>query len=46
MTTTKTPVQAWGGIHTNVVSLELSVTTAVCEGMNVALASFQALYLQ
>ncbi len=46
MTTTQVPVQAWGDIHANVIGLELPVTTAVCEGMNAVLASFQALYLQ
>lgn len=46
MTTTQTPVQAWGEIQDNPVSLETNVTAAVCEGLNTALASFQALYLQ
>jgi DNA-binding ferritin-like protein len=45
-TSTPTPIQAWGEIHPNAVLLETHVTTAVCEGMNAALASFQALYLQ
>lgn len=44
--TTQTPVQAFGEVADNPVGLEKSVTTPVCEGMNIALASFQALYLQ
>lgn len=46
MTTTQTPVQAWGTTHENPINLEAQVMTAVCEGLNIALASFQALYLQ
>lgn len=33
-------------IAENPIGLEKSVTVPVCEGMNIALASFQALYLQ
>lgn len=44
--TTATPVQAFGEVKDNPVGLEKQVTTPVCEGMNAALASFQALYLQ
>ncbi|GGA20027.1 Dps family protein [Okeania sp. KiyG1] len=44
--TTATPVQAFGEVKDNPVGLEKEVTTPVCEGMNAALASFQALYLQ
>ena len=44
--TTATPVQAFGQIADNPIGLEKSVTEPVCEGMNVALASCQALYLQ
>ncbi|RQH43465.1 DNA starvation/stationary phase protection protein [Okeania hirsuta] len=44
--TTATPVQAFGEVKENPVGLEKEVTTPVCEGMNAALASFQALYLQ
>jgi len=44
--TTATPVQAFGEVKNNPVGLEKEVTTPVCEGMNTALASFQALYLQ
>lgn len=46
MAIAQAPTQVWGEIHPNVIGLDLSVTTTVCEGMNVALASFQALYLQ
>ncbi|MDJ0707767.1 MAG: Dps family protein [Leptolyngbyaceae cyanobacterium MO_188.B28] len=41
-----TLVQAFGQISENPVLLELSTTEPVCEGLNIALASFQALYLQ
>ncbi|MDY6803275.1 MAG: Dps family protein [Cyanobacteriota bacterium] len=44
--TTATPVQAFGQIADNPIGLEKEVTAPVCEGMNAALASFQALYLQ
>ncbi|MDJ0557082.1 MAG: Dps family protein [Microcoleaceae cyanobacterium MO_207.B10] len=43
---TQTPVQAFGEVSDNPVGLGKEVTTPVCEGMNIALASFQALYLQ
>ncbi|MBE9182653.1 DNA starvation/stationary phase protection protein [Oculatella sp. LEGE 06141] len=46
MSTTETMVQSFGQIEANPIGLELHVTTAVCEGFNIALASFQALYLQ
>lgn len=46
MTITQIPTQAWGEVKDNPVLLEHSVTSAVCEGMNIALASFQALYIQ
>ncbi len=45
-TTTATPIQTWGSVGENPVQLDASVTTAICEGLNTALASFQALYLQ
>lgn len=41
-----TPLQAWGELAPNPVLLETAVTGPVCEGLNAALASFQALYLQ
>lgn len=44
--TTATPVQTFGQIADNPIGLEKEVTAPVCEGMNAALASFQALYLQ
>ncbi|NEQ71779.1 MAG: DNA starvation/stationary phase protection protein [Okeania sp. SIO2C9] len=43
---TATPVQVFGQIADNPIGLEKSVTEPICEGMNIALASFQALYLQ
>ncbi|MEM9905839.1 MAG: Dps family protein [Cyanobacteria bacterium P01_D01_bin.44] len=39
-------VTPFGQVADNVVLLESSVTAPVCEGLNVALSSFQALYLQ
>jgi starvation-inducible DNA-binding protein len=39
-------VQAWGTVKENSIGLESNVTTPICEGMNIALASFQALYIQ
>lgn len=39
-------LQAFNQVRENPVALELNVTTPVCEGLNIALASFQALYLQ
>lgn len=41
-----TLVKPFGQIFENPVLLELSTTEPVCEGLNTALASFQALYLQ
>lgn len=47
MTTTQhTPLQAFDQVKENPVLLDTSVTQPVCEGLNVMLASFQALYLQ
>lgn len=46
MTTTENLVQVWGEIHANPILLETNVTVPVCEGLNIILASFQALYLQ
>lgn len=40
------PIHPFGQISDNPVLLEHSVTNPICEGMNIALASFQALYLQ
>jgi starvation-inducible DNA-binding protein len=39
-------VHPFGQIADNVVLLERSISQPVCEGLNAALASFQALYLQ
>lgn len=46
MSETQTLVQNFGQVYDNPVLLDRSVTEPVCEGFNVALASFQALYLQ
>ncbi len=46
MATTTTPVLAFGQVGDNPVLLERSTTEPICEGLNVALASYQALYLQ
>ncbi|OLP18559.1 DNA starvation/stationary phase protection protein [Leptolyngbya sp. 'hensonii'] len=46
MSGTQNLVQAFDQVHENPVALEHSVTVPVCEGLNIALASFQALYLQ
>ncbi|HBB35210.1 MAG TPA: DNA starvation/stationary phase protection protein [Cyanobacteria bacterium UBA8803] len=39
-------LRTFGEVYDNPVLLEHSVTAPVCEGLNIALASFQALYLQ
>jgi len=44
--TTETLVRAFGEIGPNPVGFEFDTTTAVCEGLNLAYASFQALYVQ
>lgn len=41
-----TVAQSFNQISENVLHLERSITEPVCEGMNILLASFQALYLQ
>ncbi len=46
MSTVQGLVRAFGEVADNPVLLDKSVTTPVVEGLNVALASFQALYLQ
>ena len=46
MSETQTLVQNFGQVYDNPVLLDRSVTEPVCEGFNVALATFQALYLQ
>jgi starvation-inducible DNA-binding protein len=42
----QTILRNFGQVYDNPVLLEHNVTAPVCEGFNVALASFQALYLQ
>ncbi|MDJ0695800.1 MAG: Dps family protein [Mastigocoleus sp. MO_167.B18] len=46
MSETQTLVHNFGQVYDNPVLLDRSVTEPVCEGFNVALASFQALYIQ
>jgi DNA-binding ferritin-like protein len=46
MATIETPLQPFDQVVDNPILLERHVTTAICEGFNIALASFQALYLQ
>ena len=46
MAGTQTLLRNFGQIYNNPVLLDHSVTAPVCEGLNVALASFQGLYLQ
>lgn len=46
MASTQEVVQSFNHIQDNPIGLEINVTTALCEGFNIALASFQALYLQ
>ncbi|WP_009630636.1 Dps family protein [Synechocystis sp. PCC 7509] len=46
MSESQTQLRNFGQVYDNPVMLDLSVTSPVCEGLNVALASFQALYLQ
>jgi DNA-binding ferritin-like protein len=46
MSTLEALVQPFDQMRDNPVALEINVTKAICEGFNIALASFQALYLQ
>lgn len=46
MSTTQGLLRPFGQVEDNSVVLDKSVTEPVCEGLNIALASFQALYLQ
>ncbi len=39
-------VQAFGEVANNPIGLDKGIVISVCEGLNLALASFQALYLQ
>jgi starvation-inducible DNA-binding protein len=46
MSETQTILRNFGQVYDNPILLDKSVTTPVCEGFNIVLASFQALYLQ
>ncbi|MEL6249402.1 MAG: Dps family protein [Cyanobacteria bacterium J06648_16] len=46
MTNSSILVTPFGQVTNNVIALEKTVTEPVCEGLNVALASFQAMYIQ
>ena len=46
MSETQTVLRNFGQVYDNPIMLDKSVTTPVCEGFNIVLASFQALYLQ
>ncbi len=46
MSDTQTLIHNFGQVYDNPVLLDKSVTAPVCEGFNIALASFQGLYLQ
>lgn len=46
MASVQTPVRAFGKVEQNILLLDLETTEPVCEGLNIALASFQGLYLQ
>lgn len=46
MSETQSVLRSFGQVYDNPVLLDNSVTAPVCEGLNSALASFQALYLQ
>ena len=43
---TQAPIRAFDQVGDNPVSLDKSVTMPICEGLNIAMASFQAMYLQ
>lgn len=46
MSETQSLLRAFDQVYDNPILLDRSVTAPVCEGLNIALASFQALYLQ
>lgn len=46
MSNGQTLIHSFGQVADNVVLLESSTAEPICEGLNIALASFQALYLQ
>ncbi len=39
-------VTPFGEVTDNAIALEASITTPICEGLNILLASFQAMYIQ
>ncbi|MBX2862880.1 MAG: DNA starvation/stationary phase protection protein [Leptolyngbyaceae cyanobacterium MAG.088] len=39
-------VTPFGEVADNAIALETSITTPICEGLNILLASFQAMYIQ
>ncbi len=46
MSTAQGLLQSFGEVKENPILLEKNVTEPICEGLNIALASFQGLYLQ
>jgi len=46
MTAVQSLMRTFGEVGTNVLGLDATITEPVCEGLNIALASFQTLYLQ
>ncbi|MFP4132660.1 MAG: Dps family protein [Halothece sp.] len=44
--TQKTAIQSFGEVATNPILLDKEIVVSIIEGLNIALASFQALYLQ
>ncbi|MGA7935897.1 MAG: Dps family protein [Kovacikia sp.] len=46
MADTQTVLRSFDQVYDNPIGLDHSVTAPICEGLNIALASFQALYLQ
>ncbi|WP_421658474.1 Dps family protein [Leptothermofonsia sp. ETS-13] len=46
MADTQSSIRSFDQVYDNPVLLDRSVTAPICEGFNIALASFQALYLQ
>ncbi|MGD1951151.1 MAG: Dps family protein [Leptolyngbyaceae cyanobacterium] len=46
MVSTSTLVTPFGDVTENAIALETSITAPICEGLNILLASFQAMYIQ
>ena len=46
MSETQSVLRSFGQVYDNPILLDRNVTAPICEGFNIALASFQALYLQ